>query len=113
MKNNQIAYWVPDHIRVKIDSINDRLLGKESRILSRLVTDPRMEKVYWALKDYSEVAQHRFILYAMSSARDLERFRSPPCLEKFNKSFCVAQHNVLDHDARSLTMAWSLGGGPE
>ena len=76
MKNNQIAYWVPDHIRVKIDSINDRLLGKESRILSRLVTDPRMEKVYWALKDYSEVAQHRFILYAMTSARDLEAYEA-------------------------------------
>jgi len=76
MKSNQIADWVPDHIRVKIDSISDRLLGKESRILSRLVTDPRMEKVYWALKDYSEVAQHRFILYAMTSARDLEAYEA-------------------------------------
>jgi len=76
MKSNQIADWVPDHIRVKIDSISDRLLGKESRILSRLVTDPRMEKVYWALKDYSEVAQHRFIFYAMTSVRDLEPYEA-------------------------------------
>ena len=76
MKSNQIADWVPDHIRVKIDSISERLEEEENQILNRLISDPRMERVYWALKDYSEVAQHRFIFYAMTSVRDLEPYEA-------------------------------------
>ena len=76
MKNNQMAYWVPDHIRFEIDSISERLIEKESRILNRLVTDPRMEEVYWALKNYSQVAQRRFIFYAMTSARNIALYEA-------------------------------------
>ena len=33
MKNNQIAYWVPDHISEKVDSISERLIEeRESNI---------------------------------------------------------------------------------
>ena len=76
MKSNQIADWVPDHIRVKIDSISEGLMEEENRILNRLISDPRMEKVYWALKNYSQVAQHRFIFYAMTSARESESYQA-------------------------------------
>jgi len=76
MKNNQIADWVPDHVRIKIDSISERLEEEENQILNRLISDPRMEKVYWALKNYSQVAQKRFIFFAMTSARDLDRYQA-------------------------------------
>ena len=71
-----MEYWVPNHISEKVGSISDRLSEKESRILSRLVTDPRMKKVYWALKDYSEEEQYRFVLYAMTSARESESYQA-------------------------------------
>jgi len=35
-----------------------------------------MEKAYWALKDYSEEEQFRFVLYAMTSARELESYQA-------------------------------------
>jgi len=76
MENNQIAYWVPDHIRDKIDSISERLEEEENQILNRLISDPRMEKVYKALKGYSQDEQLRFILSAMTSERDSELYEA-------------------------------------
>jgi len=76
MKTNPILTWVPEHIREKIDSISERLMEQESRILRRLVSVPRMAEVYKALKTYPKKKQINFIFYAMTSARELESYRA-------------------------------------
>lgn len=72
MKTNPILTWDPDHIVEKFESVSEKLLEKESQIFYRLISDPRMEKVYWVLEKYSPDEQLYFIHYAMSSARDSE-----------------------------------------
>ncbi|MCH8982284.1 hypothetical protein IH922_09735, partial [candidate division KSB1 bacterium] len=67
---------MPDHIREKFESISERLLEKESQIFYRLISDLRMKMVYCALKDRSQDEQLRFILSAMTSARDSELYEA-------------------------------------
>jgi len=76
MKTNPIPTWVPDHIREKFKSISEKLLESESQIFYRLISDPRMEVVYGSLEDYSQDEQLRFILSAMTSARDSELYQA-------------------------------------
>ncbi len=76
MKTNPIPTWVPDHIVEKFESNSESLMESESQIFYRLISDPRMEVVYWALEDYSQDAQLRFILSAMTSARDSELYEA-------------------------------------
>ncbi len=76
MKTNPIPTWVPDHIREKFESNSESLMESESQIFYRLISDPRMEVVYWALENYSQDEQLRFILSAMTSARDSESYQA-------------------------------------
>lgn len=120
MKIHPMEYWVPNHISEKVDSISEKLLEKESRILNRLVTDPRMEKVYRALKDYSEEEQYRFVLYAMTSARDSEYYQAvsgkdikadlkfiSKTAKKLAKEIRLLQKTGVDLPIQ-LTSPWSL-----
>ena len=79
-----------------------------------------MEKVYWALKDYSQVAQNRFILYAMTSARDLEPYQAvsskdikadlksiSKTAKKLAKEIRLLQKTGVDLPIQ-LTSPWSL-----
>ena len=61
MKTNPIPTWVPDHIVEQFESISEGPTEGESQIFYRLISDPRMEKVYCALKDHSQDEQLRFI----------------------------------------------------
>lgn len=67
MKTNQILSSVPDCVVEKFKSIAG---DTENQIFYRLISDPRMEKVYKDLQGYSQDEQLKFILCAMASARD-------------------------------------------
>ena len=80
--------WVPDHIREKFESNSEdlmesdslmeseNLMESDSQLFYRLISDPRMKKVYWVLKDYSQDEQLRFILYAMTRARNSQSYKA-------------------------------------
>ena len=76
MTTNPIPTWVHDDIIEKFKSISEGLMESESQIFYRLISDPRMEVVYCALEDYSQDQQLRFILSAMTSARDSELYQA-------------------------------------